>query len=326
MIEISFVIVNWNVKYLLADCINSIYSNLNALPFEIIVIDNASNDGSVQYLTRLFPEITLISNPENLGFAKANNQGFKLARGKYIFILNPDTLITSGAILLLHNYLDKNLDVGIVGPKILQKPSNTTSSSSIQLTSARKYPTILKDVAIEYMQLNKLPLIGPGILHTLQFPYNYEEENYVDAISGAAMFIRQDVLIEVGGFDEEFLHGGEDIHLCWKVNRSFHTAYLPKAVIIHYSGQSSRQNLVKSSVYNYLSNATYYNKVKGTLYSFLYKLSLLIIFIPIRLLIVILRSIRLQKDKEIIHTELGVISLLLKTLLGRPKSGFSFND
>ena len=326
MIDVSIVIVNWNVKELLTDCLHSIIGNTKDLSYEIIVIDNASTDGSIQYLNEKFPDITLIGNEKNLGFAKANNQGFEKARGKYIFILNPDTLVLSNSLLLLYNCLEENQSVGIVGPKILQKPSNTTSSSSIQLTCARKYPTILKDVAVEYMQLNKLPLIGPGILHILQFPYNYEEENYVDAISGAAMLIRQDVLIEVGGFDEEFLHGGEDIHLCWKVNRSFHTAYLPKAVIIHYSGQSSRQNLVKSSVYNYLSNATYYNKVNGTLYSFLYKLSLLIIFIPIRLFIVILRSINLRKDKEIIHTELGVISLLLKTLLGRLKSGFSFND
>ena len=315
MIDLSIVIVNWNVKDFLRDCINSIIENAFGFNYEIIVADNASSDGSVEYIKSHFPKVVLIQNNQNLGFAKANNQCFKIAKGEYIFILNPDTIVLENSIQLLLSSIKSDKEVGMIGPKILNKKSKDTLVSSIQWTSARKYPNLMKDIFIEFLQLHKLPLIGAWLLRYLQFPYDYNKEQYVNAISGAAMIIKKKNLIELGGFDEQFLHGGEDVYLCRQINKSHKLVYCPKAHIIHFSGQSSKHSIVSSSVKNYISNAIYYRKVKSKGYSIVYKASLLLIFIPIRIGIGIFKSFNYFENKERVYVEFKLIQELFKKLI-----------
>lgn len=312
MVDVSIVIVNWNVKDLLVNCIRSIIANTKNITYEIIVVDNNSNDNSVKLIKELFFDVVILENKENKGFAKANNQGFIIAKGEFIFILNPDTLVLHDSIAKMVDVLRKDNSVGMVGPKIINKTTEPNAKEYIQLTSMRKYPTIYKDILIEFLYFGKIPIVGKLLQKKLQFPYDYNISNFVEAISGAAMLIRKDLLLSFNGFDEDFLHGGEDIFLCLQVNSVRKLKYIPMAVVIHFSGKSSSQNIIQSSVKNYISNMIYYNKVHGKYYALLYKITLLSIFIPIRFIII---TIQLVATKSMNISKYKVESGILKNLI-----------
>ena len=198
-IQLSIIIINYNVKELLLKCLASVYNNTNpSYVFEVIVVDNASTDKSIEAVKEKFPQASVIENKNNLGFPAANNQGFRLAKGKYIFMLNPDTEIDNDTLMILSDVLNKNSDIALVAPKLFN------TDGSLQY-SAWRFPTI-RYIAADLFYLSKL--IGSKYYTEKNFDQPFE----VDSVSGAAMFFRKELLDQYGFLNEK-LFWIEDIDL-----------------------------------------------------------------------------------------------------------------
>lgn len=229
MISISLIIVNWNTRRLLADCLRSIYQAAAELPIEVIVVDNGSQDGSPEMVAEEFPQVALISNLENRGFARANNQGMQIAQGKYLLLLNTDTLIKDGALRTLCDYMEADCRAGALGPQLLN------ADGSLQ-PSGRSYPTLISALGevLPAPQSWRRKLRGPLERR------DYGQVCEVDEISGAAMCLRRKALDQVGLLDEAFFFLGEDVDLCWRLKKAgWRIIYLPQAQVVHYWGGSS---------------------------------------------------------------------------------------
>ncbi len=235
--DLSIIIVTWNVKDLLRTCLESILDNCQATPnltTEIIVVDSASTDGSAQMVQEEFPQVHLIVSQENVGYAKGNNVGANVAQGRYLFILNPDTVIKPNVLAQLVNYLDTHPSVGAIGPQLLW-PDSTVQSSR------RRFPT----VGTLFWESTLLGQWFPNNRHIQQYHMVDQAPNQpqqIDWVVGAALLIRQEAWQQVGPIDETFFMYFEETdwcHRCVKAGWEIH--YLPNAQITHYEGKSSEQ-------------------------------------------------------------------------------------
>jgi GT2 family glycosyltransferase len=275
-LDISIVIVSWNVADLLDNCIQSIIVNASSFKYEVIIVDNHSADNTVPMLHDKYPWVKLLSNSENVGFAKANNQGFEVARGRYIFVLNPDTIIENNTIPRLVNVLINYPKVGMAGPKLI------FPDGKIQETCARLLPTLSSFLIYYTFRAYKLPFVGNWFSKRLNNPYSFDISQTVEAISGAAMLIRHEVMTQVKGFGENYIHTGEDVDLCYKVCKAGCDIYYDcDAIVIHYGGKSSSQNPVRSLVNASLSQQEYFSRWYSKFHGLLYRITVQFIEIPI---------------------------------------------
>jgi GT2 family glycosyltransferase len=233
MYKVSIIIISFNTKDLTLEAVKSIYESSKEISFEVIVVDNNSRDGSIEILRdfeKKYENFSLIENKDNLGFAKANNQAIRKAKGEYILLLNSDTKVLPNAIKKLLNFADKTSDAGVVGPKLLNK------DMSVQ-PSCVNFPTIIN--AVRQYFLGKKGLFDKYV----------PKENkpvVVDALVGAAFLITPQALKKVGFLDERYFMYFEDIDYCRKVKRaSLKVYYLPDVKIVHYHGVSGK-NLVST--------------------------------------------------------------------------------
>jgi len=246
IIDISIIIVNYNVKYFLEQCLGSVFAEKTDLNLEVIVVDNNSVDGSVQLVRSKFPQVNCIANTENVGFSKANNQAMKLAKGKYQLILNPDTVLEQNTLPSCFQYMEEHTEVGALGVRMID------GKGSFLPESKRGLPT----PAVAFYKMALLNKIFPksktfGRYHAGYLPEN--ETNEVDVLSGAFMFMRAEVLHKIGYFDEKYFMYGEDIDLSYRVTKAgYKNIYFPKSTIIHYKGESTKRKTV-----NYVR--TFYN-------------------------------------------------------------------
>ncbi len=234
--DISVIIVNYHSAKMVIDCINSIYDKTRDLRYEIIVVDNASDDGSVELLRETFGEtITLIESPENLGFGKANNLGAKKAVGKYLFLLNPDTILVNNAMKILYNYLEEHPNVGVAGGNLLSPEGMPTPSF------CREFD----DLKLEKNRASWGNLLGQRICAKLRIGRNRpmaefnhtEKPEKVAYIFGADMMIPETLFARVGGFDPDFFMYAEEEELTWRITREGYAAVsVPQAKIIHLEG------------------------------------------------------------------------------------------
>jgi len=269
--DISVVIVSWNVASLLRDCLNSLEeeSQVNNLRLQIIVVDNASTDNTVEMLQKEYPHVELITNSENVGFAVANNQGFALTKANYILVLNPDTYVKRNSLTELLNSLKSNSDIGIACPKLI------CPNGEIQITSARRIQSLRHIITIDILHLNRLPIVGKYI-STLKYPYNYNSTTFIEAGSGAAFLVKKEVISKLGGFEESFIHCGEDMDLFFRSTRSgYKILYNPNAVIFHYGGQSSKQASETTYINACISVELYLLRCRGYLTSKLYRIAII---------------------------------------------------
>ena len=243
MTSLSIVIVSYKVKYFLRQCIQSIYCSNCKIQYEIIVVDNASNDGSIQMLAKHFPEVKVIANTENLGFSKANNQGFRIADSEYILILNPDTIIQEDTLQRCYDYHKPHPKIGAIGVRMID------GTGQFLPESKRGFPTPMNAL---YKML-RISLVFPksSIFNRYYLGHLDEHQtNEVDVLTGAFMWVRNDVLDQVGGFDEDYFMYGEDIELSYQINSNGHKiVYLPETSIIHFKGEST-----KKASFKYLKN------------------------------------------------------------------------
>jgi N-acetylglucosaminyl-diphospho-decaprenol L-rhamnosyltransferase len=254
-LDLSVVIVNWNVRDLLQRCVESVLSSQRSITTEIIVVDNASVDGSVEMLRAEFPQTVLIANPENRGFPAANNQGIAAAQGRYVLLLNPDTEVLADALDALVQYMDAHPDVGLVGPQLLHPDGQVQSSR-------RRYPTL----ATLFFESTWLESLAPRALlrryYVLDQPDNAVLD--VDWITGAAMLARREVIQQVGGMDERFFMYSEELDWCRRIKAAgWRVVYHPEARVIHYEGKSSEQAMPARHVNFQRSKIRYARKYHG---------------------------------------------------------------
>ena len=234
--DLSVIIVNYNVKEFLQNLIHSIEKASANISKEIIVIDNASDDGSNDLLKEKFPQIKLIINDKNLGFGKANNIGLKKASGDYILLINPDTIVAEDTFEKMLEFFRSNPKAGLAGCKILN-PDGT-----LQLACRRSFP----GPWTSFTKVTGLSSIFPKSKLFARYNLTYLDENQtyeVDAISGSFMIMRKEVYEKVGGFDEQFFMYGEDLDLCYRIQKAGDKVfYVHTTQIIHYKGESTKRS------------------------------------------------------------------------------------
>lgn len=244
--EVSIIIVNYNVKELLLKCITSVYRYCKC-PFEIIMIDNNSTDGSVEAVKKDFPNAILIENKFNAGFPKANNQGIVIARGDYILLLNPDTELQNDAIKELLLYLKANKHVSLIAPALLN------TDLSIQY-SIQQFVTVKEIIAetfyLHHFYKKRKSYLKKNILHPME----------VEALSGAAILMHRDVIDKIGMLDED-LFWTEDMEFCYRAfKNNLKVIYYPHAAIIHHGSVSGKKNLNVMISNQVLSKITFFRK------------------------------------------------------------------
>ena len=227
MIRISVIIVNYNARYFLKNCLDSILSSDISDEIEIIVIDNASSDGSSDMIELEFPEILCLKNDENVGFGKANNKAVKLAKGEYVLILNPDTMMAENTLSEVLDFAKNQKDFGAVGVHFIDGLGNYLPESK------RNFPN--------------LKVAGAKLLGYSKYYYaNQIEDNdiaEVEVLTGAFMFIKRAVYYIVEGFDEDFFMYGEDIDLSYRIFKAgYKNYYLGTSKVVHFKGESTVKN------------------------------------------------------------------------------------
>lgn len=236
--DVSVIIVNWNTRQYLLDCIASLRKETTASTLEIIVVDNGSHDDSPAALRDAFPDVTLIENGANLGFARANNIGFRVATGRYLCLVNTDVIALDGVVDQLVAYLDAHPRVGIAGPRTVNRDLTLRQN-------CRRFPT-LWNAAGDYLMLKRiLPGVERFAGRTLPAS-TYVATHEAEVLSGCFMMVRGAAFDEVGPLDEDFFFYGEDTDWC----RRFHDAgwsivYLVEAEAIHFGGGSTKAYPVK---------------------------------------------------------------------------------
>ena len=267
-VDLSVVIVNWNVCDLLRRCLLSINQSRASLGIETIVVDSASSDGSVEMVRREFPWVRLVASRENLGYAGGNNLGMAKAKGRYSLILNPDTKIEDDALAEMVRYLDEHPRVGGLGPA-LRYPDGAPQPSR------RRFPTL----ATAFCESTLLHQWFPNNrvarrYHLADRPADVAQP--VDWLVGAALMIRREAWQQVGPLDEGFFMYFEEVDWCRRCRAAgWEIVYLPSAGIIHYEGKSSEQVATARTIRFQRSKIRYYRKYFGAVWSLIIRVFLL---------------------------------------------------
>ncbi len=255
MVDLSIVIVSWNVRDLLRQCLHSILAELPTCKLEVIVVDNVSTDGSAEMVRAEFPDVRLIVNAKNRGFPAANNQGIALAEGRYTLILNPDTEVISDALATMVAYADANPDVGVVGPQLLNE------DRSIQ-SSRRRFPTL----ATALFESTWLQPCAPRRLLARYYVQDQPDDATLDVdwIKGAALMARREAIEQVGPMDEGYFMYSEELDWCRRFkDAGWRVIYLPTAQVVHYGGRSSDQVVTSRHIHFQTSKVRYFHKHHG---------------------------------------------------------------
>jgi GT2 family glycosyltransferase len=311
MIDISIVIVNWNAKKFLEDCLISIYANKMDFKFEIFVVDNGSTDGSIELIRKKFPEVILIENKENLGFAKANNIGIKRAKGKYVCLINSDIVVKKGCFFELYNYMENSLKIGMTGPQLLN------SDLTIQ-PSCKKLPTLWNNITRTFF-LHRLfpnsPLFGAEEMTY----FNHEVLVKVEALAGAFLMVRRNAIGQVGLLDEDFFIYSEDIDWSkrfWKNN--WDIIFNPNAQAIHHDGGSSKRAPLRFYLEMIRAKLHYWRKHHNLVAIIIIHFILIfqhLIRVYLNSMIYIFYIHQHQENYQNIKQHMAAISLILRSLM-----------
>lgn len=254
MVKLSVIIVNYNVKHFIEQCLFSVFKAAEALPCEIFVVDNNSVDGSTTLIKEKFPHVILIENKINTGFSVANNQAIKLAKGEFVLLLNPDTVVQEDTFSKIINFMEQTPDAGGLGVKMLDGQGNFAPESK------RGLPT----PEVAFYKMFGFSKFFPRSKKFGKYHLSYLDENdihSVDVLSGAFMLIRKSVLDNIGFLDETFFMYGEDIDLSYRITKSgFKNYYFPKTQIIHYKGESTKRSSLNYVIIFYNAMAIFSKK------------------------------------------------------------------
>jgi GT2 family glycosyltransferase len=256
-IDVSVIVVNWNVRDLLRECLRSALEDGGIPPerLELVVVDNDSRDGSAEMVRAEFPQLPLIANRDNVGFGRANNQALPLCHGRYVLLLNPDTRVLPGALAALVRHMDETPDAAVMGCRLLN------ADGSLQRWTGGAYPRLL-NVVNHYFFVDRL--LPPGWRPMpLYLDRDVAHDIDVDWVSGAVMILRADRL---GGrlFDPHYFMYGEDMELCHRLKRAGgRVVYTPVASIVHYQGESMKQQDADVMLSSLKGPRQFYKHVRG---------------------------------------------------------------
>jgi len=236
--KLSIVIVNYNVKHFLSQCLQSVQKAIAGIDAEVFVVDNASCDGSVKMLTEKFPWVNLIANTQNTGFSCANNQAIELAKGEFVLLLNPDTLVEEDTFMKCVDFMNQTPDAGAIGVKMIN------GNGEFLPESKRALPI----PSVAFYKIFGLSKLFPRSKKFGSYHLTYldnDQTQSVEVLSGAYMFIRKKVLDTIGLLDETFFMYGEDIDLSYRITQAgYKNYYLPETRIIHYKGESTKKGTI----------------------------------------------------------------------------------
>ena len=272
---LSVVIVNWNTHDVLARCLQSLreqsmpraervgQASGAGLSYEVIMVDNASSDGSVEMVHREFPWVRTIANRVNVGFARANNQAIPQSRGRYALLLNPDTLVRPGALETLVSFVDTHPDAGAAGARLVN------TDGTLQ-PSCHPAPTLSR----ELWRLFHLDVLHPYSRYPME-NWDHDVPREVDAAQGACLLLRRKALDQVGLLDEDYFIYSEEVDLCYRLREHGWKVYwVPQAAVVHHGGQSTRQAATEMFLRLYEGKVLYFRKRQGRLAARTYKLIL----------------------------------------------------
>ena len=252
MIDLSIIIVNWNTKDLLIQCLKSLEQTLQRLKMEVFVVDNGSVDGSVKSVREKFPGAIVIQNPINLGFAKANNQALILSKGKYILLLNPDTQEKEGAIETLRAFMDNHPEAGAAGAQLL-------NSDGSKQNSIANFPSLATELLNKSLLRWLFPKTFPGKERNISEPIE------VDSIIGACRMVRREAMEQVGLLDEDYFLFLEETDWCYRMKKAGWKVYhVPQAEVYHFQGKSAEKDKKRAKVEYYRSRYQFFKKNRGS--------------------------------------------------------------
>jgi len=237
MLDLSIVIVNYNVRDMLRDCLRSVLESRGPISFDVTIVDNASTDGSVDMVRQEFPQVRLIASPVNGGYAYANNLGLRAAqKARYYLLLNPDTVLPPSALADMVAYMDAKPEAGIAGPRLV------LADGSLDLACRRGFPT----PTVSFYRFSGLSRLFPKSRRFGRYNMtflNSDEEAEVDSVVGAFMMVRAEALERVGLLDETFFMYGEDLDWAYRIKQAgWKVFYNPAVTVLHYKRASSRQS------------------------------------------------------------------------------------
>ncbi len=236
--KLSIIIVNYNVRYFLEQCLHSVFKAIKNIDAEVFVVDNDSYDNSMEMVKNLFPEVIRIENKKNVGFSKANNQAISITKGEYVLLLNPDTVVEEDAFEKCINFMDKNPNAGGLGVKMVD------GNGVFLPESKRGLPT----PSVSFYKIFGLSSIFPKSKKFAKYHLGYlndDEINEIEILSGAYMWMRKSVLDKIGYLDESFFMYGEDIDLSYRIIKAgYKNYYFPETKIIHYKGESTKKGSI----------------------------------------------------------------------------------
>jgi GT2 family glycosyltransferase len=263
MMDCSIIIVNYNTREVLLSCLASIYATKSSdLTIEVIVVDNASQDGSVDAVRLQYPGVMLLPQVSNLGYSKANNLGIRSAKGRYVLLLNSDTVMQEGCLNTMLSFMDKNMEVGAAGCKVV------LSDGSLDKACKRSFPTPI-NAFYHYLGLPKLfPRNHDFGAYNLTYVHE-DEVHEVESLVGAFMLVKKNVIEAVGVLSEDYFMYGEDIDWCYRIKSAgWRIVYYPKTQILHLKGASSKKLKIKTTYHFFKSMIIFYNKFYSSKYNF----------------------------------------------------------
>ncbi len=245
--DLSIIILTWNTRDYLKKCLDSICETVKEIRYEVIVVDNASGDDTVQMVEEKYPDVILIRNYKNIGMP-ARNQGLKIAKGRFLFLLDVDTIVLPGAVNLLVDYLAKNPDVGLVASKLVYLNGDLAYT-------CRKFPTVMSKLS------RRIPAKwAQSLLEKEELRYwSYNSARETDYVIGACQMVRREAHERVGMFDEKIFYGPDDVDYCLRVwQKGFKVVYNPEATIIHVGRRITRGKLLSKVSCRHLHSMAYY--------------------------------------------------------------------
>jgi len=263
-IDLSIIIVNWNTRDLLTPCLQSVYDTTSNLDFEVVVVDNASTDGSQAMVRQQFPHIHLIANRENVGFARANNQAMRVSKGRYALLFNSDALLLANAVQVMISLAEANPQAGIIGAQLLNPDGSFQASHT-------PFPNLWQ----EFLILSGAGRMLYGHWYPSRGPQEDQGPQMVDYVEGACMLVRREAFEDVGGLDEGYFMYAEEVDWCYAMReKGWQVWYQPAAKVIHLGGGSSRGRRTQREADLYRSRVQFFRKRYGARAARLLKLQI----------------------------------------------------
>lgn len=314
MVDVSVIIVSWNVHDDLAACLDSIRrsADMGGLLCEVIVVDSASTDGTLDMLRERFPWVVMLPQAENVGFTRGNNIGLAAARGRLLLLLNPDTEIVGDALAQMAAHLDAHPDVGIVGPHTLNSDGTTQSTR-------RRFPTLLTGM----FESTWLQPLAPRRILDRYYVRDIADTATadVDWVQGSALMLRREVYAQIGGLDEQYIMFSEELDWCRRArDAGWRVVYLGSAMIVHHGGRSTDQVVARKHIHFQQSKLRYFRKYHGALAAFGLRM-LLIALYGCQLVLEAMKGV-IGHKRALRHERVRVYGQVIRALMmpGRPAS------